>query len=204
MAVASVLAFWGTALLLIVAPGPDWAFTLDSALQERSVLAAPAGLTLGYTAMTLVVAAGLGTVLADSPVALTVLSVAGGLYLMWLGATGLAGHRPPASRGRSLGSDHAAVLSGVGVSGLNPKALLIFVALLPQFVDPSRGWPLAVQLTLLGLLFTVTCALFYLCLGALARRAFVSRPGAARVVSLLSGLSMLLIGGALVVERLIA
>lgn len=204
VAAVSVLGFWGTALLLIVAPGPDWAYTLGCALQRRSVLAAPAGLTLGYTAMTLVVAAGLGPVLARSPTALTVLSVAGGLYLVWLGGSTLRRHRPRAARARSFGTDRAALLAGVGVSGLNPKALLIFVALLPQFADSSGRWPMTVQLGVLGLVFTATCGVFYLGLGAVARWAFLSRPRRARVLSVVSGGSMVVIGAALVVERLTA
>lgn len=200
----AVLAFWGASLLLIMAPGLDWGFTLSSALQGGSILAAPAGLTVGYSVMTLVVAAGLGAVLARSTVALTVLTVAGGLYLMWLGAGALTSRRPAAAGGRQLRSNRDVVLQGIGVSGLNPKALLIFVALLPQFASAARPWPLTVQLVVLGMVFTATCALFYAGLGAIARRAFLSRPAATRLLSVVSGVSMLIIGAVLVGERLLA
>ncbi|MGH3502002.1 MAG: LysE family translocator [Nocardioidaceae bacterium] len=205
MAVASVLAFWAAALLLIIAPGLDWAFTLSCVLQERSVLAAAAGLMIGYTAMTLVVAAGLGTLLAHTPVALTVLSVAGGLYLMWLGATTLTSRGASTiARRKAFGSNRDVLLKGIGVSGLNPKALLLFVALLPQFANPSWPWPLPIQLGLLGMVFTLTCTVFYPCLGTVARKAVLSRPAATRVLTVVSGVSMLIIGAALIAERLIA
>ena len=204
MAAVSVLTFWGTALLLVIAPGPDWAYTVSCALERRSVLVAPAGLTVGYTAMTLVVAAGLGSLLAQSPTTLTVLSVVGGLYLVWLGSSTLRRHRTVATCARAFGTNRSAMVAGVGVSGLNPKALLVFVALLPQFADPAAHWPLTVQLGVLGLVFTATCGLFYLGLGSVARRALVSRPGAGRMLGVVSGVSMVVIGAALVVERLAA
>ena len=58
----------------------------------------------------------------------------------------------------------------MGVSGLNPKGLLLYLALLPQFTSARWDWPLAAQLGLLGLIFMLTCAVFYLCLGSFARR----------------------------------
>ena len=86
MAVSSVLAFWVIALLLIVVPGADWAFTISAGLRGRSVVPAVGGLVLGYTALTLVVAVGVGAVVAGSPAILTGLTIVGGAYLMWHGA----------------------------------------------------------------------------------------------------------------------
>src|SRR5258706_4400797 len=57
MATNSVLAFWAVALLLIVVPGADWAFTIGAALHGRSVAPALGGLVVGYAAMTLLAAA---------------------------------------------------------------------------------------------------------------------------------------------------
>src|SRR5690349_17167642 len=89
MAVSSVVAFWVVALVLIVVPGADWAFTISAGLRGRSVVPAVGGLVLGYTAMTLVVAAGVGALVARTPVALTALTVVGGAYLVWHGTTTL-------------------------------------------------------------------------------------------------------------------
>ena len=90
---------------------------------------------------------------------------------------------------------------GVGVSGLNPKGLLIFLALLPQFTDPHARWPIAGQIGLLGLAFMVTCAVFYFVLGSIARTVLTARTAIARTVSRLSGAAMVLIGVALLVDR---
>src|SRR5580700_11714487 len=99
MAAGSVVAFWAVALLLIMVPGADWAFVLGASLRGRSVLPAVAGLVLGYTGITIVVAAGVGAVVGRSPALLGGLTVAGGCYLIWHGATTVA--RPAAARTRS-------------------------------------------------------------------------------------------------------
>ena len=57
---------------------------------------------------------------------------------------------------------------GAGVSGLNPKALLLFVAVLPQFVDRHSGVPVAAQIAVLGAIHTANCAVAYLGPGTLA------------------------------------
>ena len=205
MPIASLLAFWGVALLLIVVPGADWAFTINAGLRGRSVLPAVAGLVIGYAAMTAVVAAGVGALVARTPVALTALTLAGGAYLMWHGARTLMSPSAPPAPDAAVPSRTAwAVLrQGVGVSGLNPKGLLIFVALLPQFAAPTHPWPLPLQLAALGLIFVLTCAAFYLALGSAARTLLHSHPRAARQISRVSGAGMLLIGTTLLTDRLL-
>src|SRR5437588_12722876 len=97
MPASSVLAFWGVAALLIVVPGPDWAFAVSAGLR-RQVVPAASGIVLGYLGMTIVVAAGLGVLIASTPAALTILTTAGGLYLVSLG---LRTARHPATPSRS-------------------------------------------------------------------------------------------------------
>jgi threonine/homoserine/homoserine lactone efflux protein len=203
MPAGSIVAFWGVALLLIVVPGADWAFTISAGLRGRSVLPAVAGLTLGYAGMTVVVAAGVGALVARNPRALTALTVLGGGYLMWHGARTLAAPSTPVATEAPARTNWATLAHGAGVSGLNPKGLLIFVALLPQFTSPDRAWPLPVQLSTLGLVFTLTCAAFYLTLGSVARTILHSRPTTARTTSRLSSAGMLVIGAFLILDRLV-
>jgi len=205
MSASSLAAFWAVAFLLIIVPGADWAFTISAGLRGRSVVAAVSGIVLGYAVMTIVVSAGVGALVARSPALLTTLTIAGGLYLMWHGTTTFAGRAapgPPADAPAS--TNRATLVRGAGVSGLNPKGLLVFLALLPQFASPHRSWPLAAQLGVLGLVFTLTCAVFYLCLGTFARKILHARPAAARAVTRLSGAAMIVIGALLLAERLIA
>jgi threonine/homoserine/homoserine lactone efflux protein len=200
MALSSVLAFWLVALLLVVMPGADWAFTVSAGLRGRSVLPAVGGLVTGYAAVTVVVAAGVGALVAGSPTVLTGLTVAGGAYLIWHGAMTFA---HPAAPGVAGGAGRNAFVQGIGVSGLNPKGLLIFVALLPQFTDPAGAWPVAGQVAVLGVAFMATCGVFYLILGSVARGVLTARPVVARAVSRFSGAAMVVVGALLVVDRLL-
>jgi threonine/homoserine/homoserine lactone efflux protein len=200
MAAGSVLAFWAVALLLIMVPGADWAFVLGASLRGPSVLAAVGGLVLGYAGLTAIVAIGVGAVVSRSPALLTALTVAGGCYLIWHGATTFARPAAVPERARPATTPGRAVLArGLGVSTLNPKGLLLFLALLPQFANPHGSWPLAAQLALLGLVFTASCGAFYLGLGSAARKILAARPAAARAVTRFSGSAMVVIGALLLV-----
>ncbi|NYE17842.1 LysE family translocator [Actinomadura citrea] len=202
MATGSVLAFWAVSLLLIAVPGADWAFTIGAGLRSGSVVPAVGGLVVGYAAVTVIVAAGVGALVAGSPSVLTGLTAVGGLYLIWHGATTFT--RPSALDVRAgVGTDWSTFLRGIGVSGLNPKGLLIFLALLPQFTDPHYAWPVPVQLAVLGLTFMATCAAFYLCLGTLTRTVLDPRPAAARTVTRLSGAAMTALGTWLFLDHLL-
>ncbi|MEJ7770789.1 MAG: LysE family transporter, partial [Geodermatophilaceae bacterium] len=85
---SAVLGFWAVAALLIIVPGPDWAFAIGAGVRGHVVPAAT-GIVLGYLTMTIVVAAGVGALVASSPIALTALTVIGGVYLIWLGTTAI-------------------------------------------------------------------------------------------------------------------
>jgi len=212
MAASSIAAFWVVSSLLIMVPGADWAYTIGAGLRGHSVVPAVGGIVLGYAAMTIVVAAGVGALVARSPALLGALTIAGGLYLMWHGATTLA--RPsgpdtasngaPASESAPARTSQATLLRGAGVSALNPKGLLLFLALLPQFTSPHGRWPLAVQLAVLGVVFMLSCGTFYLCLGSVARKTLHARPAAARAVTRVSGAAMFIIGALLLADRLVA
>ncbi|NEB14172.1 LysE family translocator [Streptomyces coelicoflavus] len=204
---AGIGAFWSVSFLLVLVPGADWAYAITAGLRHRSVLPAVGGMLGGYVLLTAVVAAGLATAVAGSPTALTVLTAAGAAYLIWLGATTLA--RPAAPRAEEsenagTGSWVGRAARGAGISGLNPKALLLFLALLPQFAARDSDWPFAAQIVALGLVHTANCAVVYAGVGTTARRILGARPAVAATVSRVSGAAMILVGALLLVERLLA
>lgn len=205
MAVGSIAAFWVVALLLIIVPGADWAFTIGSSLRGHCALAAVSGLVLGYAAVTAVVAAGVGALVAGTPAVLSALTIVGGSYLIWHGARTFAG--PAAADNTAAGAvvrtNRAVLVKGMGVSALNPKGLLLFLALLPQFTSPRWSLPVGVQLGVLGVVFMASCAVFYLCLGSLAGKVLLARPAAARVITRFSATAMIVIGALLLAERLV-
>lgn len=198
MPASSIAAFWVLTMVLVMVPGADWAFTIGGVLQSRSLVPPISGILLGYVAMTVVVAAGVGALVGRSPDALTGLTIAGGVYLVWCGCRTVSN---PATIGTVR--TRASLVRGIGVSGLNPKGLLLFLAVLPQFTNRDWSWPIAGQIALLGLVFVATCGAVYSCVGLGARFLLRPRPAAARLVSRFSGAAMTAIGVALLAERLI-
>jgi threonine/homoserine/homoserine lactone efflux protein len=69
-----------------------------------------------------------------------------------------------------------AAAKGVGISGLNPKVFLLFLALLLQFTDSTADWPLAAQVVSLGLAHVASCALVYTGVGTGARLVLRAHP----------------------------
>ncbi|MFF7887625.1 LysE family translocator [Streptomyces sp. NPDC007896] len=199
----TVAAFLAVDLLLVFTPGADWAYAITAGLRDRSVVPAVAGLIAGYAGYTVLAVAGLVVIVANSATVLTALTVAGAAYLMWLGWGVLS---RPAVLGASTeampSSRRQIMLKGAGISGLNPKALLLYFSLFPQFIDPGAGWPVAAQTGLLGTLHMTACAVVYVSVGVLARTVLRTRPSAARAVTRASGAMMIVIGGFLLVERL--
>ena len=94
MTVGTVVAFWAVSLLFVLTPGADWAYAIAAGLRHRTVLPAVGGLLVGHLAATAAVAAGVAALVARSPLVLTVLTVVGAAYLVWLGIATLA--RPSA------------------------------------------------------------------------------------------------------------
>ncbi|MER2135001.1 MAG: LysE family translocator [Arthrobacter sp.] len=94
-------------------------------------------------------------------------------------------------------------LKGLGTSGTNPKALLLYLALIPQFVDPAAALALPLQSLVLGLSHFGVSALIYTLVALGARRLLRSRPAAARVVTLASGILMVCVALVLLGERLL-
>lgn len=197
-----LFSFLAVDLLLVCVPGADWAYVIATALRGSSVPRAVAGLVCGYALHTVLATAGLAVLVAGSPRLLTALTVAGAGYLLWLGWSVL---RRPAVPGAADATPPAGRLFGRGatISGLNPKGLLLYLSVLPQFLT-LRGahLPVPAQTVALGLLHMAACAAVYLTVGTLARALLAARPVAARAVTRTSGAAMLGIGAFLLVERL--
>jgi threonine/homoserine/homoserine lactone efflux protein len=207
MEASAVLGFALIALTLVVVPGPDWAYVLAVGARDHVVAQAVGGLLLGYAAITAVVVAGIGPLVAGSSLALTVLTLCGAAYLVQLGMRVLRspvhlGFGDPQARGARRPMHY--LMRGAGTSALNPKGLLLFLSILPQFTRPAAGWPVPLQLAALGGIFMAACACVYLPLGYASDRVLGARPGAARVTTKVAGAAMVIVGLVLLGERLVA
>ncbi len=189
-----IAAFWAVSILFVLTPGADWAHAIAAGLRGRAVVPAVAGLLSGHLLAIGLVAAGVGALFAQAPVALHVLTVLGALYLLWLGI-GLLRHPPVAApeAGQAVAGWRHWAVKGACVSGLNPKVLLLFLALLPQFISASAAWAMPVQILALGMVHLVSCAAVYLVVGYGAGAVLRTRPRASRVVGRISGAAMILI-----------
>jgi len=201
---AGVAGFWLVSFTLAMTPGADWAYAILAGLRHRTVVPAVGGLLFGHLAATVVVAAGVGVLLARSSLIMTGLTIAGAVYLVWLGVSTLVRPSTPhAGTDPAGGSWVRQAARGAGISGLNPKLFLLFLALMPQFIDPQSSWSVGDQILLLGLVHVATCAVIYAGVGSGARLVLATRPAAARVVTRISGVTMTVIGVILLLEQLI-
>jgi threonine/homoserine/homoserine lactone efflux protein len=165
IATSHLTAFLLTVYLLILIPGPSVLFTVSRgvALGRRAALATVAGNTAGLAAQLGLVVVGLGAVLARSDAVYTTLKLIGAAYLVFLGI------RTIRERGRlSIDLASAAnaaprsrvtiVREGMTVGFTNPKGLIIFTAVVPDFIDRSQGHA-SLQLLSLGLIVVVVALL---------------------------------------------
>jgi threonine/homoserine/homoserine lactone efflux protein len=152
-----VIGFALAALVIIVVPGPSVLFAVSRgvALGRRAALATTAGNTAGALLLAWLVSAGLGGIIATSLTAFTVVKLAGAVYLVVLGVQ-MWRHRralPAALTGAVARiPTRRIVRDGFVVGATNPKVVVFFGAVLPQFVDPD-GAPVWLQMGILSLVF---------------------------------------------------
>jgi threonine/homoserine/homoserine lactone efflux protein len=166
---------WGlfviTETALCLTPGPAVLFVLSRALSRGR--AASAGAAVGILGANIVYfalsATGLGAVLLASYELFSLVRWLGAAYLVWLGVRAFIGRRAPRSAaGPHEDATRRSWLNGFVLQAANPKALLFFVALLPQFIDPAGN--IATQVLVLGSTSVAIELLVLLAYGAAAGR----------------------------------
>lgn len=143
MTLAAWLGFLLAAILIAVTPGPGAAISMSTGLRHgyRAALTAILGLQTALLIQLLVVALGVGALLAASETAFALTRLAGAAYLVWLGVR--KWREPPLPADASLPplGRRGLYLQGLLVNLSNPKAIVFIAALVPQFVDPARSLP---------------------------------------------------------------
>jgi threonine/homoserine/homoserine lactone efflux protein len=200
--VDTLLAFSVASVLLILIPGPSVLFVIGRsiALGRRAGVLSVLGNALGTVPAVLAVAFGVGAIVASSVVAFTIIKIAGAVYLVWLGVQAIRNrHADTAASSTTRASAWTLLRQGFVVGLTNPKILAFFVAVLPQFVDPSTG-PAWVQLLLLGLIFqgiALACDSVWALIAGTARDWFARSPRRMSTLSGTGGVMMIGLGGAL-------
>ncbi|MCM2415498.1 LysE family translocator [Streptomyces sp. RKAG290] len=214
---AQLTAFLGVAAVMVALPGADFAVVVRNALASRAAGVATAlGVAGGLLVHTALAVAGLAAVLVAVPVLFRTVQLLGGAYVLYLGISALRAAR------RRGGQAHAtedaaervdapeaatgsrrALRQGFLTNALNPKAPVLFLSLLPQFV-PAGAAPLprtlllAAIVVLLALVWFPAVALLVDRLGRWLRR-----PRAARAIEGGSGAALTALGLVLVTGTLL-
>ena len=152
---SALVVFAVAAVVVLVVPGPAVIYVATRAIEQGRAagLASVLGVATGGLLHVVAAAAGLSAILAASAVAYTVTKLAGAAYLVVLGVRRiLKAGQGEETAGRPT-SFRRIWVQGVVVQLLNPKAALFIVAFLPQFVDPSGGGGVALQVLVLGTFF---------------------------------------------------
>ena len=163
-----IFGFIATSALLTLMPGPDILYVLTQGLTRgrKPALAVSLGLASGLLVHTTAAALGLSLIISRSPAFLQAIKYAGVAYLLYLGFKSFLG------RNKQSEPDPAATVEaeqqsfgnlfriGVTMNLLNPKVILFFLALFPQFLNPASLTPKA-DIFLLGGIFTVQAAVIF-------------------------------------------
>jgi threonine/homoserine/homoserine lactone efflux protein len=181
---ARFVAYLAVSAVLIVIPGPDMALVTRNALRSgaRAASLTAFGAGSGILVWAAASALGVAVLLERAAVAFTVLKLAGAAYLLYLGLHTLVGSFRKASFPVAAGAHpdpeylarRTAFRQGFLGNLLNPKAAVIFVTILPQFVRPGDS-PL--RLGLMALAFEAMLLLWLNVYGTLIARAGRSRAG---------------------------
>ncbi|GGL36088.1 LysE family translocator [Phycicoccus endophyticus] len=201
----SVAAFALASLAIVAVPGPSVLFTVGRALSagRRVALLTVLGNAGGILTQIVAIAVGLGPLVASSAAVYSGLKAVGAGYLVWLGVQSVRHRRALAgSLHERLAAVRAtrAVRAGYLVGVTNPKSLVFFMALLPQFVD--RSGPVAPQLLVLGAVFVVVALAMDGSVALAAARCrdwFASSPRRLERVGGAGGLMMVGLGAGLLV-----
>jgi threonine/homoserine/homoserine lactone efflux protein len=148
------------AILIILAPGPSVLFAIARAIAwgRATAIATVAGNALGMFSLSILIAFGLGPILEQSELAFISVQILGGLYLIYLGIDALRHSKVHAedmvNQGNTRPSAIKSIKDGFWVGALNPKGLVFFAAILPQFLDKDSA-NLTTQLLLMGATFAL-------------------------------------------------
>jgi threonine/homoserine/homoserine lactone efflux protein len=202
----SVLAFALASLLLILIPGPSVLFVIGRSLSlgRRGGLLSVVGNELGALVLVAAVAFGVGSIVAESILLFSAVKLVGGVYLVYLGVQAIRHRRVVVDDGdeprRRDASSWRVLRQGFVVGVTNPKTVVFFVAVLPQFVDVHAS-DVPLQMMVLGAVFTaiaLVCDGSWALLAGTARHWFARSPRRLAAVRATGGGMMIGLGGTLV------
>jgi threonine/homoserine/homoserine lactone efflux protein len=158
--ITTLLAFGAVALGMVLTPGPNMIYLISRSISQgpRAGLISLGGVALGFLVWMVCAALGVTALLVAIPYAYDALRLAGALYLGWLAWQALKPNGRSPFQVKALPADRPRRLFTMGLltNLLNPKIAMVYLALLPQFVDPAQGSVLAQTFALGGVQIAVS------------------------------------------------
>lgn len=207
MTFESLLAFASIVFLIAVIPGPNALLVLYTALAKNRLMAFAnvGGVALGFIFHAFISALGLSLLIAQSTIAFIALKWVGVIYLFWLGWNNLKAGLNPKSlhvpKNNQVNGLTSNFFKGLLTNLLNPKIILFYLSIFPQFV--SREAVLTESL-LLGVTQAVVVSVWFLVVILLARsfKQFLTNAKSARVLNILSGSTFVAFGTKLAIAEI--
>ncbi|MFF3885998.1 LysE family translocator [Streptomyces sp. NPDC001914] len=205
-----IVGFLTLSALLSAIPGPSVLLETSRAitLGRRSAMWIVLGNALGGLVLLVLVVAGLGAIVAASAKLFMAVKVVGACYLFWLGVNALRSarsnsvHESSATADAPSSSWTRSVRQGFLVGVANPKSIVSLMAVLPQFVDHSRG-NFVLQMLVIGLAGGVVQALIetiWVCAAGAMRTWFLAKRRRLRVLKASGGVAMIAFASRLAIE----
>lgn len=198
--IEAMITFAVAAFILIVIPGPSVLFSVARALEfgRGGGLASVAGNTVASFVLGVVVALGVGAVVARSELIFNIIKYLGVIYVIYLGVQSIR-HRKDRPHGEEELKDQPRwkiFSQGFVVGATNPKSIVFFIAVLPQFINLKVGSPVT-QMVVLAAIFTVIAFVSdgaWVFLAAGARKWFANSPGRLDTLRGVGGVMMIALG----------
>lgn len=184
-----------TVLAVVVSPGPDTVLILRYSLGggHRVGMATVLGVQLGLIVHTTLAVAGISLIIASSPMLFKSVAVLGAAYLAWLGMQGLTGGGALHLGGRQKAvKEGKAIRDAILCNVLNPKVIVLFLALFPNFIDTGRD-DTSAQLIFLAAVLIIINVLWQapMAWAAQAARRLLTTPSVSMAIARIGGVILI-------------
>ncbi|EKU40649.1 LysE family translocator [Lysinibacillus sp. HST-98] len=199
MDISTLFAFLGAAMILTIMPGPDNLFVLAQSITQdkKAGIATSLGLCTGLLVHISAAVLGISAIIYQSTIIFTIVKFAGAAYLLYLAWQSFRAKGDPFTLQQQNTQAYIELYKkGILMNILNPKVSLFFLALLPQFVNPSQGH-VAFQMLILGIVFLIQALVLFSLFSIFAgkvRQVIIGKPAIAKRLNTVQGILFTFIG----------
>jgi len=197
--ISTLFAFLGAAMILTIMPGPDNLFVLAQSITQdkKAGIATSLGLCTGLLVHISAAVLGISAIIYQSTIIFTIVKFAGAAYLLYLAWQSFRAKGDPFTLQQQNTQAYIELYKkGILMNILNPKVSLFFLALLPQFVNPSQGH-VAFQMLILGIVFLIQALVLFSLFSIFAgkvRQVIIGKPAIAKRLNTVQGILFTFIG----------